>query len=72
MCTYWLSVLSFLIFILDEAKEPEARGVTFNSRLYQWKGKANFKNVSWCADLLFLAANNAIKTTKSSQKLLKQ
>ena len=39
-------MLSFLIFIFDEAKEPEAKGVTFNSRLYQWKGKANFKKVS--------------------------
>ena len=65
-------MLSFLVFILDEAKEPEARGMTFNSTLYQRKGKANFKKVSWCADLLFLAANNVIKTTKSSQKLLKQ
>jgi len=39
-------MLSFLIFIPDEAKEAEARGVTFNSRLYQWKGKANVKKVS--------------------------
>ena len=70
----WLSILSFLIFILDEAKEPEARGVTFSSSWYQWKRKASFKKVGWSVGVclsIFLAASNIIKDNNIQPEVTK-